>query len=369
MDEKLICGLCSGRYPASRNAVADGVNLCPECAAAQTVICRCCGNLILRSNAVDGDLCECCYEEDYVRCTDCGAIIPYDEAWYLPGDRDMRENPYCYGCYMNERHNPIKEYCYKPVPIFYGKSKRYYGVELEMDDGGKDEDNAETLLNIANRDAEHMYIKYDGSIEDGFECVTHPMTLDYHMRKMPWRELLDEAISIDYLSHLAETCGLHVHINRSGLGNTYDEQECTIAKILYFYEKFWNEILKFSRRTERQVLQWANRYGGGLINPKETLKRAKSAHLGRYTAVNLENENTIEMRIFRGTLKYSTLAATLQFVDAVCDTAVSLTDEELQNLTWLDFVQRISAEKRELIGYLKSRNLYVNNPVCDDGEV
>ena len=178
-----------------------------------------------------------------------------------------------------------------------------------------------------------------------------------------------KAIRMGYISHQAGTCGLHVHINRNSLGDSYETQECTIAKILYFYEKFWDEILRFSRRTNEQVNHWARRYGGGLISPRETLKHAKSAHLGRYVAVNLENCYTIEMRIFRGSLKYSTFIATLQFVDSICNAAFSMSDEELQRMTWLDFVEEIPSDKQELIDYLKSRRLYVNEPVADSEEV
>ena len=86
-------------------------------------------------------------------------------------------------------------------------------------------------------------------------------------------------------------------------------------------------------------------------------------------AVNLENANTVEMRIFRGTLKYSTFIATLQFVDEICDVAVSMSDEMLQCMTWLDFVQMIPKEKTELIEYLKVRRLYVNEPVEEEEEI
>ena len=56
-------------------------------------------------------------------------------------------------------------------------------------------------------------------------------------------------------------------------------------------------------------------------------------------------------------------------VDEICDVAVSLSDEELQNLTWLDFVQRITSDKQELIDYLKVKRLYVNEPVTANEEV
>ena len=280
---------------------------------------------------------------------------------------EYHDHPYCRDCF--DMDEIIHDYYYKPEPIFYGDGPRYLGVELELDDGGENEFCASKLLDIANAQKEHMYIKHDGSLDDGFECVTHPMTLDYHINQMPWRAILNKAVAKGYLSHQAGTCGLHVHISRNALGANYEEQEATIAKILYFYEKFWNEILTFSRRTESQVEHWARRYGGGIINPKETLKHAKNSHMGRYAAVNLENEATIEMRIFRGTLKYSTFIATLQMVDEICKVAISLSDEFMQSLTWLDFVKGIADDKQELINYLKEKRLYVNEPIRNEVEI
>lgn len=57
--------------------------------------------------------------------------------------------------------------------------------------------------------------------------------------------------------------------------------------------------------------------------PMDILDQAKKGYGGgRYFSVNLQNANTIEFRIFRGTLKYNTLIATLQLVDRVCDVAL-----------------------------------------------
>ena len=82
------------------------------------------------------------------------------------------------------------------------------------------------------------------------ELVTHPMTLEYHLNEMPWAEVLRKAQSMGYLSHAAGTCGLHVHISRLAFGCTYEQQEAAIARLLYFVEKFWAELLRFSRRTQ-----------------------------------------------------------------------------------------------------------------------
>lgn len=184
---------------------------------------------------------------------------------------------------------------------------------------------------------------------------------------MPWAAILRKAVQMGYTSHQAGTCGLHVHVNRNAFGETEARQDAVIARILYFFEKNWEELLKFSRRTQHQLDQWAARYGYK-DQPKELLDHAKkSAHTGRYASVNLTNKNTIEFRIFRGTLKYSTLIATLQLLDRICDVALFMSDEELKAMSWTTFVS--GCTQPELVQYLKERRLYVNEPIESEAEV
>ncbi len=144
-------------------------------------------------------------------------------------------------------------------------------------------------------------------------------------------------------------------------------QDGAIARILYFFEKFWDELLKFSRRTPRQLERWAARYGYK-EQPKDILEHAKKGCPGgRYTCVNLQNGDTVELRIFRGSLRWNTLIATLQLVDRICDMALYLSDQELQSLSWTTFAAGCQAP--ELIRYLKERRLYVNDPVEAEAEV
>lgn len=262
----------------------------------------------------------------------------------------------------------IEDYYYKPEPLFRGDGSRYFGVELEIDEAGEDSDNARRLMEIANGNGvENLYCKHDGSLDDGFEMVTHPMTLEYHMKEMPWARILQEAIHLGYTSHQASTCGLHVHVNRNAFGDTEETQDAVIARILYFFEKNWEELLKFSRRTPRQLERWATRYGYK-DQPKELLDHAKKGyHGGRYTSVNLTNTDTIEFRIFRGTLKYNTLIATLQLLDRICDVAICLTDDQVKAMSWTTFAS--GCTQPELVRYLKERRLYVNDPVESEEEV
>lgn len=365
MEEK-ICSCCGVVIPQGQAHELDGEALCGHCWETKTAVCEDCGARIWCRNDY-GDyhthLCRECYERSYTNCCSCDALIHQDNAYYINNE------PYCSHCYDEECDDEatIKDYCYKPTPIFYGEGSRFLGVELEIDDGGEWNDNAASILAEANRQHELLYCKHDGSLNDGFEMVSHPMTLPYHMASMPWLDVLDKAQALGYRSHNANTCGLHIHVNRDSFGDTEPEQDSVIARILYFFEKHWEELLRFSRRTPLQLQQWAARYGYK-DHPKEMLDHAKKGFVGkRYTCVNLQNEATIEFRIFRGTLKYNTFIATLQLVDRVCEVAMLRSDEEMRQLTWSEFVAGCAAP--ELVQYLKERRLYVNEPVESEAKI
>nr|WP_325238065.1 amidoligase family protein [uncultured Oscillibacter sp.] len=367
MTETFLCSVCGESHPLEDRREFDGQELCARCLEEETLICHECGTRIWQDDDAGTDaihLCQRCYESYYFNCTRCGALFHMDDVHYSSDDPG-EEEPLCRACHERlERSHTIQNYYYKPEPVFYGDGPRYFGVELEIDSGGESNVNAEELLQIANSGEERAYCKHDGSLEDGFEIVTHPMTLAYHQESMPWAELLRKAVELGYLSHKAYTCGLHIHVNRDAFGKTEAQQDACIARILYFFEKHWDELLKFSRRTSRQLEQWAARYGYK-DHPMEILDHAKKGGGGgRYSAVNLQNRDTIEFRIFRGTLKYNTLIATLQLISKLCDVAVSLSDELLKPLAWTTFVSGI--QEPELIQYLKERRLYVNEPVQEE---
>ena len=174
-----------------------------------------------------------------------------------------------------------------------------------------------------------------------------------------------KAIRLGYRSHNTSTCGLHVHVNRDCMGENCEEQEEVISRILFFVEKNWNELLKFSRRSEYAMNRWAARYGFEKTG-REILDKAKKGNNGRYAAVNLCNYSTIEFRLFRGTLKYNTFIATLELVNLIVETAIYCSEDELQKLSWSEFVSRIT--EPELITYLKERNLYINEKVTVEQE-
>lgn len=361
-DEKRYCSLCHCELDDSDDYEVEGQQLCESCFDEHTTTCDHCGETIWATDSVCDDrttLCSCCYDDHYRRCEGCGHILHDDNVlWY----NDM---PYCEYCY-DRMDIDIEEYGFKPDPIFYGDGKRYFGVELEIDGAGKDPESASRIKRQTNIRCEHIYCKSDGSLDDGFEIVTHPMALDYHMECMYWAEILREAVHLGYRSHMTNTCGLHVHVNRDAFGETPDEQEKVIERILFFTELHWNELFVFSRRSPHSMNRWAARYGIEKTG-KEILNKAKKGNTGRYAAINLCPYHTIEFRLFRGTLKLNTLYATLQLVNKICDVALSMSEDEIARQSWRDFVMTVT--EPELLQYLKERQLYVNEEIEKEEDI
>ena len=361
MEEKIYCSHCGELIDTDDYGELDGEILCFDCLDNYTTVCDCCGARIWSEDAEGDDytsLCRQCYDYHYTRCEECDALIHNDDAY------EYDDGYFCLECYKRIQKNAaIHEYGYKPEPIFYGDSNRYFGIELEIDGAGKEDEYAEELLDIANIREEHIYIKTDGSLDDGMEIVTHPMSLEYH-KDFCWEDIMHHAVRLGYRSHQTSTCGLHVHVNRDSLGENREEQDEVISRILYFVEHHWNEMLKFSRRSEYAMNRWAARYGYE-NSPKAIMDKAKK-NCGRYVAVNLCNYHTIEFRLFRGTLKHNTLIATLEMVNRICELAVLMDDDEISKISWSEFVAGIT--EPELIQYLKERSLYINEKVEETEE-
>lgn len=368
MKEMRACCVCGSLHPVEELTEVDDSYLCESCLHTETVRCQRCGERIWTDdNAGDGNtpLCQSCYDRYYTSCEDCGRVILQDDAYY-ESDDDYEAR--CYSCHCRHADNRvIHDYYYRPEPIFYGEGERYIGIELEIDSGGEREKNAEAILNVANAAGEELlYIKHDGSLEDGMELVSHPATIDFHLTQFPWVAIMKKARSLGYVSHRGGTCGLHFHVNRTAFGTTLDEQDACIARLLYLHEVFWNELLRFSRRTKNQYEQWCARYGLR-EQPQEILKHAKGYGSCRYASVNLQNTNTIEFRLCRGTLRYSTFAASLALIDRLCDVACCLTDDEVKSLSWSSFAA--GCTNPNLVAYLREKRLYVNEPVTAEAEV
>lgn len=274
----------------------------------------------------------------------------------------------------------IHNYSYKPEPEIGYKNDREsrehltFGVELECEprnDGGNIRMDAYELSDrIDEIPGGRTYCKSDGSLSNGVEIVSHPGTLAHHMYVMHWRQIQRTCEKAGFRSHDAANSGLHVHVGRAQLGSTDAERDDVTRKVQVLFALYTAELTRFSRRRRSCLEQWApiDRLG---VTPDDIrhvssgaqlaswaharVPAYRSNHNDRYTAVNVTNSATVEIRIFRGTLKRDTLIAAIQLVSNVFEYAMAHDWADIPASTWAD----VAAYKphKELVNYMIARGL------------
>jgi uncharacterized protein YukE len=207
---------------------------------------------------------------------------------------------------------------------------RWFGVELEVEI--KDmmvsrEEKASLLHDVINggeRGAK-VFFENDGSLSNGFEIVTQPMSLPAHHEM--WQFLRNKDAVRYLLSHNTRTCGLHVHVNKDNL------TQIQIAKIVTFVNDPQNESM---------IRAIARRYAEGYCKIKQ--KDLASAHQStdRYEAINVTPRHTIEFRIFKGSLKYESVIAAVEFCNALTDFCSMSVTNDAASLTGDNFIDYIN---------------------------
>lgn len=366
----ISCSLCNTLFESQRRD-----DLCEECRETHTR-CVWCDEYFHSDDAVYDNhsrpLCPVCYGRAVGVCVGCGY-------W----QENLDENDRCEEC-ADQCNRPIYNFDYRPsfnfLPVSHPASL-YLGVELEVDDYPNWQERkrcSERLVEL-DEDEQLFYLKGDGSLNGGFEVVSHPATLEYHKAQFPWEEIIEIVKNFGGKSHNTDTCGLHIHFNSNFFGDPVDgkENDLNATKLTYIFEKFWTQVKNFSRRDDRSIEHWAGRYNGleeynrqldkytkieiGNAEDKdiEMIKKAKGGEFDRYRAINFCNHHTIEIRIFRGTLKLETLYATLEFVDFLVRFVKKHITPYLHKLTWNSLTQQMIQDKqyKYLADYLRERRL------------
>lgn len=347
--------------------------------------------LIVSPHHRDYCVCDDCYREnDYGCCDGCDNYFHYDDLYF------QDDHAYCDECY--EVHNIIHDYHDGPRPLLwlggsgYGFEREdiaFFGVELELSHGGENSESAKKIIEAGGHDADKdITVEHDGSLDGGFELISTTASYDYHVNRYEWETMMEKAESLGYKSHDGGCCGLHVHIDRKYWYNQdFPESLIPLEKLrgcaLNAPEVFSAIILinnaewlkTFSRRTNFYYCEFPDLdpVKGWYFNPplrhrdicNEKLMKLLCAvtdrkqFSGHNTALNFDNRGTIELRFNRGTLKFNTFVAIMQFSQMFADAVKRCTTPQqacLINFRW--FLK--TARRRgytEFIKYLDERNL------------
>jgi len=188
----------------------------------------------------------------------------------------------------------VKWYHTKVPLIFHRREKEplkrtdFFGIEIEHNSINDDEDIKEWM----RRNQDFFHYERDGSLDDGIETISQPFSeLYYHARGKKKiadfiRMIPSEVNSYDTVSSWT---WLHIHISRASL------KEELICKLYFFLNnpEWRKEIKKIAGRDSER---WAQPKDNCM---KKNFKDCKKENGDRYVSLNLENEHTIEIRIFK----------------------------------------------------------------------
>ena len=349
---------------------------CSDCADAYATECDECGGifvdtLIRAHTIVDSDggeelrnLCPDCLHRSYFRCDDCGCYTRDDDM------TTTADGSYCPACADN--HLAIEDYGHTYATIFHtsGDSDPYpelfMGNELETESPNRFE-MARDLR--ASRFGYLLTCKRDCSLTDGCEIVTQPCTPDYHLHSGMWDKVTQICLDYDATSHDNGDCGLHIHVSKSFFGSRGSAYECAYL-IDTWLSANRDAFQTLSRRSTYQLAEWARfsdvDYPKDYTHNRKILFYTTDKGGSRYLALNTTNCDTIEFRLWRGTLNLQTLYATIELTAGLCILARALRakDELAESLPWeklrslvLTSLHLAGLPTADLIAYLEKKGL------------
>jgi hypothetical protein len=316
---------------------------------------------------VDGDYlwCEACADRRAYWCESCeeynsigtSEVADRGEHWcqdctdrgaYWCDDCDEYNADGCDRCDDDGSGRIIHDYSYRPDAIFHSTDKNerlYFGLEIEVEAGSNLREASEYAYQLEAIDL--AYLKHDGSLNNGFEIVTHPMSHGFFKQEAQefWGVLEQLRTNCAYKvkSWDTRTCGLHIHISRTGFSGGAHMHR--FLNLVYSNPEFYQTL---AGRTSDQWAKFTDIYqreykrdengerifsfdDGYEITTKRTFmhKLDNNRNSDRYSAVNTNNRETLEMRIFRGTVNGDTIKAQLDLAHASVEYTRTLTVQDV----------------------------------------
>jgi hypothetical protein len=255
----------------------------------------------------------------------------------------------CPAC--TEEQQGQHDHTYKPIRQYFScaedegrvsESAFHMGFEIEVANVGAFMDHQVMSHVIREKyGSTRVYCVHDGTINqstgyDGTEIVTHPFTWqDYKAKLKTWDDLLLFLRSKGYKANLCGI-GFHVHTTKAAWGSF---QIYKLMEFVYENPKFIQDI---AQREENEYCQFDPRN----LDPK-VAKLKKNTQPNHYGTVNLNNgngqaSNTIEFRMFQGSLEPLYFHKNIEFVRAIYKYT-----RDYRDMTPKGFIMFVTKNRRE----------------------
>ncbi len=350
-----ICERCNetGTSDDCYNQV-DGRGIwCDNCTSNHANYCASCEEYTVEGTSYIADRgdywCNYCTGDNADYCDDC-------DNYYADGCTDCSQEP-----------DTIHDYSYRPDLIFHTTDKDerlFFGMEVEVECRSGRYEPAEYAGRLEAYDL--AYLKGDGSLNNGFEIVTHPMTHDFFKNEATefWKTLKVLRDTHRVMSWGTTTAGIHIHISRTGFkGGPHMHR---FLNLVYSNENLFSGIA--GRTSDR----WAKfddvnaaRRDGEDENGYTQYKRYRSfkhkildgRNTDRYSAVNTQNRDTLELRIFKSTTKPERIKGYMDLAHASVEYTRNLTlqqvkDGALSDIAFITYIRENVSLYEHLVGLL-----------------
>ncbi len=299
------------------------INLCKTCVSKYSTICENCNNLVFNEfiHEINGNsYCNTCMNKLFDKCDSCGYFSYENKLDIVEGHK------LCANCKFKYF---VNDYGYKPEPKFFktikdSKNAAFFGLEIEItskkiDKGDLAHKLSQKFINEFNN---LFYLKFDRSIGNGFEIVTHPMTYNFIRKELHVKELLKWLEEYVYMDG-NDLCGIHIHIDKAQFKGIYskdknikEKENNFLYKLLTFFYNYFDKIIEFSNRKKPK---WVDEYCHKIEYDNIVRGLRNNGAIDRHSCINLYNKNTIEIRVFNGDIEYEKFMNYIRFTNALIE--------------------------------------------------
>ena len=186
------------------------------------------------------------------------------------------------------------------------------------------------MNDIKGWDEDELYFMHDGTVEPGFELVTHPVSwrkLDEH-KLWGALEALPKYVDVNQNNKFSKS-GVHIHMSRASLKTNQ------IFKMMHFC---YNNTAFITFLGKRKL----NEFCGSSSRSQDFESRIESQdmELSKYELINLKHSQTVEFRWFNSIISQEAMRSYVEFLHALrLWTLKARGVEEITRDSFIEFAQ------------------------------
>ena len=180
----------------------------------------------------------------------------------------------------------------------------------------------------------------DGSLNrGGIEWITFPQSYQaYKKNKDVLQRTIDEMKSKGFKN--SSSVGNHIHINADFFGTSTYARKYAGAKMALVFNAYWDELKAIAKRTDTGYCQKPNQQKGDDIYT--VVMKTEHSTGDHSVAVNLQHNNTIELRLWSGIDSVDDLLFYLDMTKCIATYAKKKSVDTIQAGKFIDVLKYIS---------------------------